>query len=232
MATFIHFVLDQRGRKMDSVQPPMPSHSRGISVTSTLDRDEDQQPAGRRQVRKFGGGKNAGVELDPQPSDSPEDPLVCLPNPLRPSWLLTMILELAAVEKGACFWLPTSGNRCGRRLKDNAGYSYQRSRGGTREQLYGNNGPNRATIDSRGICRAKECRAVAYDRQEIVISHQLSDDVTVGSMDYACFRELHAIHDFESPARVCLGHFRVAGFALSKGYVLCKSYSREMILPC
>lgn len=35
----------------------------------------DRRPAARRPTRKFGTGKNAGVELDPQPSDSPQDPL-------------------------------------------------------------------------------------------------------------------------------------------------------------
>ncbi|RDL38878.1 uncharacterized protein BP5553_03218 [Venustampulla echinocandica] len=55
-------------------QQPEPSRSRGISVVSTLDRNE-AQPGDRRRVPKFGNGKNAGVELDPQPSDSSEDPL-------------------------------------------------------------------------------------------------------------------------------------------------------------
>ncbi|KAF4635629.1 hypothetical protein G7Y89_g2466 [Cudoniella acicularis] len=65
---------------MDSQpQEPKRSHTKNISVVSTTSRDsmnmDDRRPAARRPMRKFGTGKNAGVELDPQPSDSPRDPL-------------------------------------------------------------------------------------------------------------------------------------------------------------
>ena len=65
-------------QKLDS------SHARSISVvTSSIVETGDGnevRPGGRgkREMRKFGGGRTPGFELDPRPSDDVEDPLVCL----------------------------------------------------------------------------------------------------------------------------------------------------------
>lgn len=64
--------------------PQVPEKSaqqkRSISVTSkttsAYDVNERRGPGAKRRVLKYGSGKHAGVELDPQPSDSADDPLV------------------------------------------------------------------------------------------------------------------------------------------------------------
>ena len=63
-------------------QKPKSSHTKKISVVTTSRVESgdgnDMRPAGRRkrEMRKFGGGRSSGVELDPRPSDDVDDPLV------------------------------------------------------------------------------------------------------------------------------------------------------------
>ena len=75
-------------------QKPKSSHAKKISVV-TISRVESgygdsMRPAGRkkREMRKFGGGRSSGVELDPRPSDDVDDPLVCIPSFRNPEcWI-------------------------------------------------------------------------------------------------------------------------------------------------
>ena len=62
------------------VQRPKSSHKKSISIVSSRavgsEDGGNRGASGRRQRVKYGTGKSAGVELVPQPSDSPLDPLV------------------------------------------------------------------------------------------------------------------------------------------------------------
>jgi hypothetical protein len=68
-------------------QKPKTSHAKKISVVTSRSLEtgdmDNMRPAGRRKrgMRKFAGERSAGVELDPRPSDSVDDPLVSLPPP-------------------------------------------------------------------------------------------------------------------------------------------------------
>lgn len=61
---------------MDQVQEPKRAHAKSISVTSTMSREIVDTTKVPQQAKRFGTGKHASVELDPQPTDSPQDPLV------------------------------------------------------------------------------------------------------------------------------------------------------------
>ena len=68
-------------------QKPESSHTKKISVVTSRSVEtgdvDNMRPAGRRkrEMRKFAGGRSAGVELDPRPSDDVDDPLVSSPTP-------------------------------------------------------------------------------------------------------------------------------------------------------
>lgn len=72
--------------------------------------DATKAPQG---AKKFGSGKHASVELDPQPTDSPLDPLVRYSTLMyHGTNLINTKLELATMEEGTCFWISTFGDRC------------------------------------------------------------------------------------------------------------------------
>lgn len=59
-------------------QKPARSHAKNISIISTTEvvNKVEGKATRRRDGKEFGAGNNSGVPLEPQPSESPEDPLV------------------------------------------------------------------------------------------------------------------------------------------------------------
>jgi hypothetical protein len=60
---------------------------------------------------KYAQGKFGRVELVPQPSDDPDDPLVCSPPSFKTELLLTTHPELARLEKRAQLLVPAYDGR-------------------------------------------------------------------------------------------------------------------------
>lgn len=92
------------------VKEPKRAHTKSISVTSTMSREIVDTTKAPQRAKKFGSGKHAAVELDPQPTDSPQDPLV-RPSTLSNDDLTNTKLELATMEEGTCIRVSAFRNR-------------------------------------------------------------------------------------------------------------------------
>ena len=109
-------------------QEPKRDHSKNISVVLTTEvvNSIGPQVACRKRRRKFSAGKNSEILLEPQPSDSAEDPLVNSNNTANEA-IANAIIELAKMEERACLWFAAPRN-CGYRdLQDDAGHCWRRA---------------------------------------------------------------------------------------------------------